>query len=284
MDSADTDYALLDSGGQMKLERLGPVVLSRHCHAAIWKRRLPPADWRKAVIPGRAPGPDATPMPDQWVVTMDGVKFSLHAKNVRDTALLPECRAAWQRIAAQCTAYAERERRPARLLNLYAGNGGVTLVAARSGAEVWHVESSVERVNAARELATLNGLSAKPIRYVVDDAVKCLEREKRAGHRYDGVIIAPAFDPRPGQKGGFRAEQHLAPLLDLASTLLSPAPLGVTFIGRDAALSPTTLLHLLRQTFSIFGGKCEAAELLLTGSEGVNAIPCGVSGCWSRFG
>lgn len=216
------------------------------------------------------------------MVTMDGVKFPFHAKNVRDSALQPECRAVWQQIAAQCTAYTQRERRPARVLNLFAAGGGATLVAARAGAEVWHVESSVERVNAARELATLNGLSAKPIRWVVDDPAKFLEREKRAGHRYDGVIIAPTCDPRPGQKGGFRVEQHLPALLGQVSTLLSPAPLGVTFIGRDAVLPPTTLLHLLRESFSIFGGRCEAGELLLTGGEGVNAIPCGVRGFWRK--
>ena len=172
--------------------------------------------------------------------------------------------------------------RPARVLNVFGGAGAFTLAAAAGGAEVWHVAESAEQIAIAREAAALNGLSGKPVHWVVDQPSKFLEREKRGGHRFDLIVLDPPCDQRPDARGGFRVEQHLPAMLDLASNLLSSTPLGALVSCRGAAPSPTALHHLARQTFSVFGGRYEAGELMITGGEGVAAIPSGSVVWWVK--
>ena len=281
------DYELLDSGAQMKLERLGTVLFASPCRQAIWRRRLPPAEWRKAAAPpGRNPAhdkrPESEPVPERWEVSLEGLKFAFAARVGRRRDFLPELAPHWRRVRERAAALSSKQMRPARVLNVFGGAGVLTLAAAAGGAEVWHVAESADQIAIAREAAALNGLSGKPIHWVVDQPSKFLEREKRGGHRFDLIVLDPPCDQRPDARGGFRLEQHLPAMLDLVSNLLSATPAGILISCRAAALSPLALQHLARQTFSIVCGRYEAGERVLAGGEGVAAIPCGSWAWWVK--
>ena len=221
-------------------------------------------------------------LPDRWEVSLEGLRSVFTARDARGRHFHPELAPHWRRVRERAAAFAAKQMRPARVLNLLGGTDVLTLAAAAGGAEVWHVADSAEQITAARDAATLNGLSGKPVHWVVDQPSKFLEREKRGAHRFDLIVLDPPCDHRPDARGGFRVEQHLPALLDLASHVVSSTPMGALVTCRGAAPSPLALQHLMRQTFSVFGGRFEAGELQLTGAESVAAIPCGSFAWWMK--
>jgi 23S rRNA (cytosine1962-C5)-methyltransferase len=270
---ADNDsYELLDSGGGRVLEKLGPLVSSRACHAAWWRRKLSGAEWRRAVDLKRdlkeplklRIGPLRF-----WLSPMGGLR-----------PLAPELEECWERVEAWCAAFLDQQRRPARVLNLFGGAGGFTLAAAQAGAAVAHVDASADAIKRARDHAAINTLANRDIRWVVDDPVKFVQRERTQAARYDLILIDPQM-PKEGKRG-FDVERDLGALLGTASGLLSDKPIGVLVTCRQGAVSPTTLQHLMRQEFSVFGGIIESGEILLSGAEGVPAVPCGAMAGWIK--
>jgi len=272
----DTDsetYALLDSGGGRVLEQLGSLVSSRASSAVWWRRKLPGAEWRKAVDLKRE---KKAPLK----LRIGTLRFLLSPQGgVR--GLAPELQEQWERVCAQCMAFADKERRPARVLHLFGGAGGFTLAAAQAGAAVAHVDASADAIKRARDHAAINTLANRDIRWVVDDPVKFVQRERTQTTRYDLIVIDP-HTPKDAKRGGFELERDLGTLLGTVSGLLSDKPIGVLLCCRQGAVSPTTLQHLMRQEFSVFGGVVESGELLLSGAEGVPAVPYGVFAGWRK--
>ncbi len=266
-------YELLDSGGGRVLEQLGPLVSSRAMPAVWWRRKLSGGEWRKAVDLKRE-------LKQPLRLKLGGLRFLLHpAGSVR--GLAPELRAQWEFIAARCTAFAEKQRVPARVLHLFGGAGGATLAAAQAGAAVAHVDASAEAIKRAREHAALNTLANRDIRWVVDDPVKFAQRERSQTTRYDLIVIDPQV-PRDAKRGTFELERDLGALLSTVSGLLSDQALGVLLFCRQSVVSPTTLQHLMRQEFSVFGGVVEHGELLLQGTAGVPQVPSGAFARWLK--
>lgn len=264
---------LLDSGGGRLLERVGALVSSRNCGTAWWRRRLPGAEWRKAVELKRE-------LKAPLKLRIGSLRFSLSPQGgVR--ALAPELQELWARVSSQCTAFADQQRRPARVLHLFGGAGGFTLAAAQVGAAVAHVDASADAIKRAREHAALNTLANRDIRWVVDDPVKFAQRERTQTTRYDLVVIDP-HTPKDAKRGAFEIERDLGSLLGTVSGLLSDKPIGVLLCCRQGAVSPTTLQHLMRQEFGIFGGTVETGEILLKGAEGLLAVPSGVFASWRK--
>lgn len=287
-------YELLDSGGGRVLEHLGGGLITvRPCAPAWWRRKLPGGEWRKAVDTRQA-------VKAPHKLKIGPVRFQLNpGASVR--TLAPELQEHWARVQALCAAYFQKNRVAPRVLHLFGGAGGSTLAAAQAGAAVTHVDASADAIKRARDHAALNTLANRDIRWVVDDPLKFAQRERvqpaSGATRYDLIILdphtakdgsGPAKGGRPGQgqgqsSRGFDPERDLPALLATASGLLSDKAVAVLlFLRQGAPVSPTTLLHLLRQEFSIFGGTPSAGELLLKGTESVPAVPSGAFGMWMK--
>lgn len=277
-------YELLDSGSFQKLERFGSVVLSRPCARAVWLQTLPKADWQKVTATFFRDGGNQwrgrDKLPETWTIEVDGTKFQLSSTDFGHLGIFPEQRDQWRRIREVCTEYAKSHNRPARVLNLFAYSGGSTLAAAHAGAEVCHVDASKGMVDWARKNAALNGLEEKPVRWIVDDVTKFLERELRRDRQYDLLILDPPSYGRGAKGEVFKIENDLPPLLALLSRLMSPQPLGVLLSCHTPELTPISLHHLLQQQFGRNGGKVEHGEMQLRGASGVLPVPSGSFAWW----
>ena len=282
-----SDYELLDSGGFQKLERFGPVTLARPCAQAVWRPRLPATFWRNATASFFRDGQKTRwsgreRLPATWNLGIDGMVFRLSSTDFGHLGIFPEQRDQWRLIRECATAFAGRHSRPARIINLFAYSGGSTLAAAHGGAEVCHVDASKGMVEWARQNAALNGLESAPIRWIVDDVGKFLEREERRGRRYDGVILDPPSYGRGAKGEIFKIETDLPPLLGSIRRVLSDTPFGVLLSCHTPELTPIALSHLLSQEFGdLRGGRIEHGEMLLRGpSERVLPVPSGSFARW----
>jgi 23S rRNA (cytosine1962-C5)-methyltransferase len=277
-------YELLDSGSFQKLERFGSVVLSRPCAQAVWQQTLPKADWQKVTATFFRDGGNQwrgrDKLPETWTIEVDGTKFQLSSTDFGHLGIFPEQRDQWRRIRETCAEYSKCHGRPARVLNLFAYSGGSTLAAALAGAEVCHVDASKGMVDWARKNAALNGLEEKPVRWIVDDVTKFLERELRRERQYDLLILDPPSYGRGAKGEVFKIENDLPPLLSLLGKLMSPQPLGVLLSCHTPELTPISLHHMLLQQFGRNGGKVEHGEMQLRGAVNVLPVPSGSFAWW----
>ncbi len=220
-----TDYDLLDSGDGQKLERFGPVVLVRPEAQASWRAALPARDWQAAHAVYRQSEQGGRwamqhPFERRWVIDYRGLQCQLEIDQSRHVGVFPENAVHWDWIETQVAAAG----RPLRLLNLFGYTGLATLAAARAGARVTHVDASKRAVTRARENQALSGLADRPVRWIVEDALKYLRRETRRGTRYDGIIMdPPAFGRGPnGEVWSF--EQLFGELCTACRAVLSDRP------------------------------------------------------------
>lgn len=275
-------YELLDSGAFQKLERFGDVVLSRPCAQAVWRQTLSPIQWQKATATFFRDGGNQwrgrERLPGTWEIQVDGTRFQLSSTDFGHLGIFPEQRDQWRRIREVCAGFKKKYGRPARVLNLFAYSGGSTLAAALAGADVCHVDASKGMVDWARKNATLNGLEEKPIRWIVDDVTKFLEREHRRERSYDLIILDPPSYGRGAKGEIFKIENDLPPLLALIGKLISPEPLGVLLSCHTPELTPISLHHLLLQQFGD-QGTLEQGEMQLRGAAEVLPVPSG-GFCW----
>ncbi len=273
------DYALLDSGDGAKLERFGDVVLARPCAQAVWRPQRP-ALWKTATATfdreegnrwhGRAR------LPKEWVIDVDGTRFRLSGTDFGHLGIFPEQRAQWQWIRERVAATAG----PVRVLNLFAYSGGSTLAAARAGAEVCHLDASKGMVQWARANAALNGLEAHPVRWIVDDAHKFLNREVRRGRRYDGIILDPPTYGRGGNGETYKIERDLPETLRLCRALLSETPRFLLLSAHTPGHTPVVLGNILTQALRGLGGAVATGEMLLTGAPETFPLPSGAYARW----
>ncbi len=275
------EYELLDSGHGRKLERFGPVILDRPCAQAVWgpqnKSLWQQADaffTRKGGLEWRG----REQLPDAWQATVNGIKMKLSTTDFGHLGVFPETRAMWDWITARLLAENPRREKPLQFLNLFAYSGGATLAAARGGAHCCHVDASRGMVQWARENTKLNHLDAHPIRWIVDDVNKFLQREMRRSRRYDAVLLDPPSFGRG--KGGelYKIEQALLDTLDLVKAVLSGQPCFVYLTSHTPGFSPIVLKNLLQQMLR--HGSVECGEMLLTGDDTIYPVP---SGTWARW-
>lgn len=272
-------YELLDSGNGAKLERFGEVVLARPCAQAVWQPQRP-ARWNSA---------DATfdredgnrwhgrnRLPQEWVIDVDGTRFRLSGTDFGHLGIFPEQRAQWTWIRETVAAAG----RPVRVLNLFAYSGGSTLAAARGGAEVCHLDASKGMVQWARANAALNGLENHPIRWIVDDAHKFLNREIRRGRRYDGIILDPPTYGRGGNGETYKIERDLTETLRLCRALLSDSPLFLLLSAHTPGHTPIVLGNVLTQALRGLGGAVTSGEMVLAGAPDVFLLPSGAYARW----
>ena len=272
-------YELLDSGNGAKLERFGEVTLARPCAQAVWQPQRP-ARWKEADATfDREEGNrwhGRSRLPKEWAIDVDGTRFRLSGTDFGHLGIFPEQRAQWAWIRETVAA----AHRPLRVLNLFAYSGGSTLAAARAGAEVCHLDASKGMVQWARANAALNGLENHPIRWIVDDAHKFLNREVRRGRRYDGIILDPPTYGRGGNGETYKIERDLTETLRLCRALLSDAPRFLLLSAHTPGHTPVVLSNVLTQALRGLGGAVSAGEMLLTGAPDVFPLPSGAYARW----
>ena len=278
------DYEVLDTSAGEKLERWGKYILVRPDPQVIWNTPKDDPLWRKydARYARSNTGGGKWQnlrLPAQWQVRYKELTFQVKPMNFKHTGLFPEQAANWDFAMEQI----RNADRPIRVLNLFAYTGGATLAAAAAGAHVTHVDASKGMVAWAKENAASSELSDKPIRWLVDDCVKFVEREIRRGNHYDGIIMDPPSYGR-GPKGEiWKIEEKIYSLVCLCEKLLSKDPLFFLINSYTTGLQPAVLSYMLGTAVAKkHGGKVSADEVGLPVSANGLVLPCGASGRWEK--
>ncbi len=284
------DYELLDSGDGEKLERYGQVVIARPDPQALWHKRLPPAEWnsaqayfkRTASSQAVKNGEDSNwstrgKVPERWQINFAGLKFWIKLSAFKHTGLFPEQASNWRWMAERIQAAG----RPVRILNLFGYTGGASLACAQAGAEVVHVDGSKVAIGWGRDNAALSGLADKPIRWILDDAMKFVQREIKRGKKYEGIIMdPPAFGHGPNREL-WKIENHLPLLLDACRQVLSERPLFVLINGYASGYSAIAYKNNLLEMMNGFKGEIEMGELTVAEKNSQRLLPCGIFARWS---
>ena len=276
------DYELLDCGSGEKLERWGGQILVRPDPQAIWETPRENRGWRSAQ--GRYHRSSSggghwekEKLPESWQVKYKDLTFRVKPMNFKHTGLFPEQAVNWDFAREKI----ERAGRPVRVLNLFAYTGGATVACAASGAQVCHCDAAKGMVSWAKENARVSGLENAPIRWIVDDCAKFVEREIRRGRTYDAIIMdPPSYGRGPGGEV-WKLEDNLFPFVRLCTQVLSEQPLFVIINSYTTGLAPSVLGYLLSLLVKEkFGGRVTWDELGLPVTETGLALPCGATGRW----
>ncbi len=281
-----SEYELLDCSGGEKLERWGNYCLVRPDPQAIWNTPRTRREWttaaghyaRSSSGGGKWAKND---LPQSWQISYSGLTFKVGPMNFKHTGLFPEQAVNWD-FAQNAI---QQAGRPVSVLNLFAYTGGATVACAAAGASVCHVDAAKGMVNWARENVCLSGLSNAPIRWIVDDCRKFVEREIRRGRRYDAIIMDPPSYGRGPSGEVWKLENSLYPFLELAVRVLSDNPLFVILNSYTTGLAPSVLGYLLDTVVTRrHGGHTEWDELGLPVTESNLVLPCGATGRWMGAG
>ena len=276
------DYELLDASDGERLERWGEYILRRPDPQIIWKGANKDRSWRSAdAIYKRSSkgggGWIKNDLPEQWNISYRDLKFVLKPMGFKHTGLFPEQAANWDWFSELI----KNAGRPIKVLNLFAYTGGATVAAAAAGASVVHVDAARGMVAQAKENAMLSGLGNAPIRYIVDDCKKFVEREIRRGNRYDAIIMDPPSYGRGPSGEIWKIEDSVDELVSLSASLLSKEPLFFLINSYTTGLSPMAMQYILGlKVTSVYGGHMEAGELGLRATATGLCIPCGASARW----
>lgn len=277
------DYEILDTSSGEKLERWGDYLLVRPDPQVIWKTPKKNPGWKKHnghyYRNSKGGGEwEFFHLPNQWTVGYGRLTFHLKPFAFKHTGLFPEQAVNWDWFSEKI----KKARRPVNILNLFAYTGGATLAAAAAGASVTHVDASKGMVSWAKENAASSGLDKAPVRWLVDDCVKFVEREIRRGNRYDGIIMDPPSYGR-GPKGElWKIEDSLYSFMKLCAELLSKDPLFFLINSYTTGLQPAVLSYLLHSIIvKKAGGKVLAKEIGIPVRDSGLILPCGSSGRWS---
>ena len=279
-----TEYEVLDTSSGEKLERWGDYILVRPDPQVIWNTPHAAPEWKRKNghyhRSSKGGGQwEFFDLPEQWEISYGELTFHLKPFSFKHTGLFPEQAVNWDWAGGRI----RNAARPVKVLNLFAYTGGATVACARAGASVVHVDASRGMVTWAKENAAASGLADAPIRYLVDDCVKFVEREIRRGNRYDGIILDPPSYGR-GPKGEiWKIEEKVFPLVQLCAKLLSEDPLFFLINSYTTGLQPAVLSYMMNlELVKRFGGIVEAEEIGLPVRGGDLVLPCGASGRWQK--
>jgi len=280
------DYALLDSGHGRKLERYGRYRIVRPEAQALWTPRLPTADWDSADATFVGIGDEEAdgrwrykkPIGETWPLDYDGIAFLGRFTSFRHVGVFPEQATHWDWLRAEIA----RAKSPPKILNLFAYTGLASLVAAKAGAEVTHIDASKKAIGWARENQALAGMGDLPIRWICEDASKFVEREERRGNRYDGIILDPPKFGR-GPKGEvFDLFADLPKLMAACRRLLSDKAIFLILTAYSIRASFLSIDELTAECLAGLDGVLESGELVLRESGGGRALSTSLFSRWSR--
>ncbi|EET60100.1 hypothetical protein BRYFOR_07951 [Marvinbryantia formatexigens DSM 14469] len=277
------DYEVIDTSAGEKLERWGDYILVRPDPQVIWNTPRKERGWKHPNAhyhrSKRGGGEwEFFDLPEQWSIHYKSLTFQLKPFSFKHTGLFPEQAANWDWFSEKI----KTAGRPVKVLNLFAYTGGATLAAAAAGASVTHVDASKGMVGWAKENARASALESAPVRWIVDDCVKFVEREIRRGNHYDAIIMDPPSYGR-GPKGEiWKIEDAIYPLVQLCAKLLSDEPLFFLINSYTTGLAPAVLSYMIATELKSLGGHVDAQEVGLPVSSNGLVLPCGASGRWER--
>lgn len=277
------DYELIDTGDGERLERWGRYILRRPDPQVIWPATLGKKDWNNSHAhyqrssSGGGRWSFLKKMPERWTISYGGIQFYIRPTGFKHTGLFPEQAVNWDWLTKLITA----RTGPVRVLNLFAYTGGATVAAAAAGAEVCHVDAAKGMVTWARENLVLSGLAERPVRWIVDDVLKFVNREKRRGRLYQGIIMDPPSFGRGPNREVWKIEDELYGLTELCAQLLGEDALFFLINSYTTGLAPGVLNNILTLTVGRkHQGSIISDEIGLPVSASQLALPCGASGRW----
>ena len=276
------DYEVLDTSQGEKLERWGDYLLVRPDPQVIWETPKDNRGWHKKnghYHRSKKGGGEWEfwNLPQQWSINYGDLTFNLKPFSFKHTGLFPEQASNWDWFGGLI----RQANRPIKVLNLFAYTGGATLAAAMAGASVTHVDASKGMVTWARENAASSNLAEAPIRWIVDDCLKFVEREIRRGNKYEAIIMDPPSYGR-GPKGEiWKIEEAIHPLIKSCAKLLSDKPLFFLVNSYTTGLAPAVLTYMVATELKAFKGSVEAQEVGLPVTDTGLTLPCGASARWT---
>ena len=278
------DYECIDAGNGEKLERWKDVILRRPDPIALWPIDPSDAAWEHPHAhyhrsnKGGGHWEYKERIPESWTIRYRNLRFKVSPTGFKHTGLFPEQAANWDWFGGLI----KNAGHPVKVLNLFAYTGGATLAAAASGAAVTHVDASKGMVGWARENARSSGLAEAPIRWIVDDCMKFVEREIRRGNHYDGIIMDPPSYGRGPKVEIWKIEDAIHPLIHLCAQLLNEKPLFFLVNSYTTGLAPAVLTYMISLELKSFGGTVDSQEIGLPVTSTGLVLPCGASGRWTR--
>lgn len=277
------DYELLDTSDGQRLEKWKKYTLVRPDPQVIWSGVKRHPLWKKADgIYSREGGGGKwikLDVPESWNISYKELTFKIKPMGFKHTGLFPEQAVNWDWFSSLI----KNAGRPIKVLNLFAYTGGATVAAAKAGASVCHVDASRGMVQTAKENAALSGLSDAPIRYIVDDCAKFVEREARRGNKYDGIIMDPPSYGRGPSGEVWKLEDNIGKFVSSAAALLSDDPLFFLVNSYTTGLSASTMGYILGLEIAAKrGGKVVSDEIGLPVTRTGIALPCGASSHWTK--
>ena len=278
------DFELIDCSRGEKLERWGSQILVRPDPQAIWNTpRLDPGWKRPSARYSRSSTGgghwDKQALPESWQISYGELRFNVRPMNFKHTGLFPEQASNWDYIMDKIRSAG----RPVSVLNLFGYTGAATVAAAKAGASVCHVDAAKGMVAWGKDNAEASGVRDKPIRWIVDDCAKFVEREIRRGHRYDAIIMDPPSYGRGPSGEVWRLEDNIWDFVVLTSKVLSDEPLFVIINSYTTGLSASTIGYIADSVFTKrYGGHSVSQELGLRVTRSGLALPCGASCRWER--
>jgi 23S rRNA (cytosine1962-C5)-methyltransferase len=277
------DYELLDTGDGDKLERWGKFVLRRPDPQIIWPIEDKNGEWNKSDAQyhrsktGGGQWENFKPLPERWTISYGNLQFYVKAMGFKHTGIFPEQAVNWDWMMQKI----QNANRPISVLNLFSYTGAATVACAGAGASVCHVDAAKGMVALAKENLHLSGLGEKPVRFIVDDVVKFVQREQRRGKTYDAIIMDPPSYGRGANGEVWAIEQHLFPLLEDCMKILSDKPLFFLINSYTTGFSPTVMKNLLELTITKHHkGIMSCDEIGLPVKRSGLILPCGIFGRW----
>lgn len=277
------DYELIDTSAGERLERWGDIILIRPDPQIIWDSPKKHPLWRQAHAryhrsnTGGGAWEELKKVPPMWRIKYNDMTFQLKTMGFKHTGIFPEQATNWDFTMQKI----RNAKRKIKVLNMFAYTGGATLACAKAGAEVCHVDASKGMVSWARENAVASGLQDKPIRWLVDDCIKFVQREQRRGNKYDGIIMdPPSYGRGPGGEV-WKLEEQLFSLVEQCKNILSDDAIFFVLNSYTTGLSPSVMEYLLGVTIQKkLGGKVSASEIGLPVTSTGLVLPCGSTAIW----
>lgn len=279
------DYEILDMANGEKLERWGNITLIRPDPQIIWKEKTFPEKWKNANAKynrsntGGGNWNFIKPLPKSWQIKYKDLTFNIKPMGFKHTGIFPEQAVNWDWMMNKI----RNSNREIKVLNLFAYTGGASVACLKAGASVCHVDSSKGMCEWAKENVASSGLRERPIRFLIDDVVKFVNREIRRGNKYDGIIMDPPSYGRGANGEVWKFEENIADLVKLCMNVLSDKPLFFLINSYTTGISSQVLENLLRINISKkVGGKFSHGELGLPMTNSKLILPCGIYGRWEE--
>ena len=271
------DYVVIKTGNGEKLEKWGNITLLRPDPQVIWKTtedlsKYKGLDAHYHRIGGGGEWEYLNKMPSEWIVSWRDLKFKVKPMGFKHTGLFPEQAANWSTMIDLI----KGANRPIKVLNLFAYTGGATVACTSAGAVVTHVDSAKNMVERAGENLEASGLRQRPVRFIVDDCKKFVQREIKRGNKYDAIIMDPPSYGRGPTGEMWKIEEHLYDLVELCKQVLSDDPLFFLINSYTTGLQPTVMQSILCKVLDVPTDKVDAYEVALPTNEGI-FLPCGCS-------